>query len=122
MNATIETQEVFDRQDLKIEAGSFTRSSIERSVPGLDGVITIDMGRRGRKIKQTGTIRAKSRIHLDDRIAAVSNYMDGDTHTLITADGREFANIRMDAFTVKNERADGAGIVVDYEITYTQLA
>jgi hypothetical protein len=121
MNATIETQEVFDRQDLKIEAGSFTRDSIERTVPGLDGVMTIDMGRRGRKIKQTGTLRAKSRIHLDDRIATISNYMDGDTHTLVTGDGRQFDNLRMDSFAVIDERVDGAGIVVDYEIIYTQL-
>jgi hypothetical protein len=28
----------------------------------------------------------------------------------------------MDAFAVRDERVDGAGIVVDYEITYTQLA
>ena len=122
MATTIETQEVFDRQDLKIEAGSFNRDSIERAVPGLDGVMTIDMGRRGRKINQTGTLRAKSRTALDDRITTVSNYMDGDAHTLVTSDGREFTNIRMDSFTVKNERVDGVGIVVDYEITYTQLA
>jgi len=121
MTTTIETQEVFDRQDLKIEAGSFTRDSIERAVPGLDGMLTVDMGRRGRKIKQTGTLRAKSRTHLDDRIAAISSYMDGDTHTLVTSDGRQFENLRMDSFAVKNERVDGAGIVVDYEITYTQL-
>ena len=122
MATTIETQEVFDRQDLKIEAGSFNRDSIERAVPGLDGVMTIDMGRRGRKINQTGTLRAKSRTALDDRITTVSNYMDGDAHTLVTSDGSEFTNIRMDSFTVKNERVDGVGIVVDYEITYTQLA
>ena len=121
MSTTLDGQEVFDRQDFKIEAGSFTRDSIERSVPGLDGMLTIDMGGRGRKITQTGTLRAKSRSHLDDRIATISSYMDGDTHTLVTSDGREFTNIRMDAFTVKNERADGAGIVVDYEITYKQI-
>ena len=122
MSITLDGQEVFDRHDLKIEAGSFTRDSIERAVPGLDGVLTIDMGRRGRKITQRGTLRAKSRIHLDDRIAAISNYMDGDTHTLVTVDGRQFDNLRMDSFAVKDERVDGAGIVVDYEITYTQLA
>ncbi len=122
MSMTIEIQEVFDRQDMKIEAGSFTRDSIERAVPGLDGMLTIDMGGRGRKIKQTGTLRAKSRAALDDRIAAVSSYMDGDTHTLVIGDGREFDNLRMDTFAVKDERVDGAGIVIDYEITYTQLA
>ena len=121
MNTTLDSQAVFDQQDLKIEAGSFTRDSIERAVPGLDGVMTIDMGQRGRKVTQTGTLRGKSRVHMDDRISAISNFMDGDTHTLITGDGREFVNLRMDTFKVKNERLEGAGIVVDYEITYTQL-
>ena len=88
MNTTLDSQAVFDQQDLKIEAGSFTRDSIERAVPGLDGVMTIDMGQRGRKVTQTGTLRGKSRVHMDDRISAISNFMDGDTHTLITGDGR----------------------------------
>ena len=122
MNATLDSQAVFDQQQLEIEAGSFTRDSIERAVPGLDGMLTIDMGRRGRKVKQKGTLRAKSRTHLNERIAAVSSYMDGDTHTLVTDDGRQFENLRMDSFAVKDERVDGAGIVVNYEITYTQLA
>ena len=121
MNTTLDSQALFDQQQLEIEAGSFTRDSIERAVPGLDGVMTIDMGQRGRKVTQTGTLRGKSRVHMDDRISAISNFMDGDTHTLITGDGREFVNLRMDTFKVKNERLDGAGIVVDYEITYTQL-
>ena len=121
MNTTLDEQKVFDQQQLEIEVGSFSRDSIERSVPGLDGLMTIDMGGRGRKIKQTGTLRAKSKTHLNDRITAVSSYMDGDTHTLVTGDGKKFDNVRMDTFKVKNERADGAGIVVNYEITYTQL-
>jgi hypothetical protein len=122
MNTTLDGQEIFDRQQLEIEIGSFSRDSIERTVPGLDGVMSVDLGRRCIKIKQTGTLRAKSRTHLDDRIAAISNYMDGNIHSLVTGEGREFVNLRMDTFKVKNELADGAGIVVDYEITYTQLA
>ena len=121
MGRTIEGQAVFDRQPLKVEAGSFRRDSIEKAVPGLDGVLTIDLGRRGRKVKQTGTLRAKSRAKMNDRISAVSDYMDGETHTLVTGDGREFGHLRMDSFKVTNERVDGAFIVIDYEITYMQL-
>jgi len=86
MSTTLDGQAVFDRQQLEIEAGSFSRDSIERAVPGLDGVMTIDMGRRGRKIKQTGTLRAKSRVHMSDRIAAISDYMDGSIHTICRYD------------------------------------
>lgn len=121
MAVTIDGQSLFDRQESKIEAGSYRRDSIERAVPGLGGMLTIDLGGRGRKIVQTGTLRAKSDSHINERIAAVNAFMDGDTHTLIVDDGTTLENLRMDSFKVTNERADGAGIVVDYEIVYTQL-
>lgn len=121
MSTTIDGQMVFDEHQLVVEAGSFRRDSIEKAVPGLDGVLTIDLGRRGRKLKQTGTMRAKSRVRMTERITAVSTYMDGKTHTLVTENGREFTHLRMDSFKMMDERLDGAFIVTDYEITYTQL-
>ena len=122
MRVTLDEQTLFDEQTLEIEVGSFNRDSIEKAVPGLDGALSIDLGRRSRKIKQTGTMRAKSRAQMNDRVNAISTYMDGSTHTLTTHNGEEFHNLRMDSFTVKNERTDGIGIVVNYEIIYTQLA
>jgi hypothetical protein len=121
MNVTIDGQNLFDRQQLKIETNSFSRDSIAKSVPGLDGVLNIDMGGRGRTIKQTGTLRAPSRPKLNERIDAISAFMDGVTHTLKDLSGREYENIRMDSFSVNNERISGSGIVIDYEIKYTQL-
>lgn len=121
MSVSIDGQIVFDRQQLKIEAGSFTRDSIERAVPGLDGVLSIDLGQRSRKIKQTGLLRTKSRTQMNERINTISALMDGSTHTLVTGSGDKFDNLRMDSLNTSNERTDGAGIVVDYEIVYTQL-
>jgi len=121
MKVTLDLQMLFDEQELDISTGSYRRDSIERVVPGLDGEISIDLGRRGRQIKQTGTLRAKSREQMNERIDAISAYMDGDTHTLVTSSGRELAELRMDSFKVSGEHTNGAGIVVDYEIVYTQL-
>ena len=121
MKVTLDAQMLFDEQTLEISAGSFSRDSIERTVPGLDGVLSIDLGRRGRKIKQTGTLRAKSRAQLDERISKIAAFLDGDTHTLIISSGQEITNIRMDSFKPGSEHADGTGIIVDYEIVYTQL-
>jgi hypothetical protein len=112
---------IFDEQTLEISPGSFSRDSIERTVPGLNGVLSIDLGLRGRKIKQTGTLRAISRTQLDERISKIAAFMDGDTHILTTCSGREFTNLRMDSFKTGIENANGTGIVVDYEIVYTQL-
>lgn len=121
MKTTLDGQMLFDTQQLDIEADSFSRDSIERTVPGLNGVLSIDLGQRSRKIQQKGTLRAKSRIQMDERISKISAYMDGGTHTLIASNSREFTNVRMDSFKVGKEHTDGAGVSIDYEIVYTQL-
>ncbi len=121
MSVTIDGQTLFDEHQLEIETSSFSRDLIERRMPGLDGMLSIDLGRRGRKIKQTGTLRAKSRAQMNERIDAISAIMDGDTHTLVTDRGEILDNLRMDSFKTNKEQTDGIGIVVDYEIVYTQL-
>jgi len=121
MNTTLDGQGLFDEEGLKIEVGSFVRDSIERTAAGLDGVLSIDLGRRSRKIKQRGVLRAQSRAKLNERISAISGYMDGDTHTLRTNNGESIGNLRMDSFKVTEERASGSGLCCDYEIIYTQL-
>jgi hypothetical protein len=121
MSATLDGQNLFDEQDLKIEQDSIRRDSIERTVPGLDGILSIDMGERSRKIKQRGVLRARSRTQMDDRISAILAYIDGDTHTLVIHNGEEFDNVRMDAFKITEEKISGSGLCCDYEIVYTQL-
>ena len=121
MNTTLDGQSLFDQQQIKIEIGSISRDSMERTITGLDGVLSIDMGRRSRKIKQKGTLIVKSQLQMDKRISAISNYMDGDTHKLVTGSGQEFDDLRVDVFKVSKERTSGGGMVVDYEIVYTQL-
>jgi len=121
MSTTLDGQILFDEQQLEIEAGSVSRDSTERTVPGLDGVLSIDLGERGRKIKQKGILRTTSRSQMNERISAISAYMDGDTHKLVTNGGDVFDNLRMDVFKVTNERTSSGGIVIDYEIVYTQL-
>jgi len=121
MSTTLDGQILFDEQQLEIELGSFSRDSIERAAAGLEGVLSIDMGGRGRMINQRGVLRSRSRAQMNDRIRAISAYMDGDTHTLVTSSGEEFGNLRMDSFKVTKERASGNGFCCDYEIVYTQL-
>ena len=121
MSAALDGQNLFDERELKIEPGSISRDSMERAVVGLDGILSIDLGQRGRKIKQKGVLRAKSQTQMNDRISAISSYMDGDTHRLSTSSGEEFDNLRMDVFKVAKKRASGDGVAIDYEIVYTQL-
>lgn len=121
MSTTLDGQSIFDEQQLEIELGSVNRASMERTVPGLDGVLSVDLGGRSRVIKQKGVLRVKSRLQMNDRIGLISAYMDGKTHTLVTNRGEEFDNLRMGVFKAGNQRPEGSSIVVDYEIVYTQL-
>jgi hypothetical protein len=121
MSVSLDGQNLFDSQQLEVELGSIRRGSIERAVPGLDGILSIDLGGRSKEIKQRGELRAKSRAHMDERISAISAFMDGNTHTLITSGGKKFDDLRMDVFKVSKERAGGGGVAIDYEIVYTQL-
>ncbi len=121
MGVALDGQSLFDEQQFEMELGGFSRDSEERAVPGLDGVLSVDLGGRSRKIKQKGVLRAKSRVQMEERFSAISAYMDGKTHTLVTSGGEEFDNLRMDVFKVSKERTDGGGVAIDYEIVYTQL-
>jgi len=121
MSVSLDGQALFDEQQLEIEPGSFSRDSIERAVPGLDGVLSIDLGGRGRQIRQKGVLRTRSKAELNDKIDAISAFMDGDTHTLGIGSDREFGDVRMDSFNTSNERTSGSGVSIDYEIIYTQL-
>ncbi|MFC1780941.1 hypothetical protein ACFLZ8_01575 [Planctomycetota bacterium] len=121
MSMILDGNILFDERNLEISADSITRASKEKHITGLDGVLTIDLGRRSRKVKQTGTLRAKSRSELISRLDSISKYIDGTTHTLVSDDGAQFENLRMDSFKITSEGTDGAGVVVDYKIVYTQL-
>lgn len=121
MSVSLDGQALFDERQLEVESGSLVRDSIERAVAGLDGVLSIDLGGRSRRIKQTGSLRAGSMAELNGRIAAISAFMDGDTHVLTISGGREFGDLRMDSFSTSRERTSSSGVSIDYEIIYMQL-
>lgn len=121
MSVALDGQKVFDEQELKIELGSARRDSIERAIPGLGGVLSVDLGKRSRKVKQRGVLHANSQAQMNNKISAISAFIDGNTHKLVTDHDGEFDNLRMDTFKVMDERTSGKGVVVDYEIVYTQL-
>ncbi len=121
MSATLDGSIVFDGHGLEIEQSVIGRESKERTVPGLDGVISVDLGDRGRKIKQRGTLRARSLSELQDKIDAIEACIDGEAHTLVTEKHGELSDLRMDSFTAKGHRTSGGGVSVGYEIVYRQL-
>ncbi len=121
MSATLDGSIVFDGHGLEIEQSSIGRESKEQAVPGLDGMISVDLGDRGRKIKQSGTLRARSLSELKDKIVAIEACIDGESHRLVTEKHGELSDLRMDSFKTKKHRTSGSGVSVEYEIVYRQL-
>ena len=121
MAVTLDGQILFDEQGLEIAASSAKRDAVERAVAGLDGGVSIDLGRRSRVIKQKGVLRTPSQSKMDERIGAISAFIDGKAHTLIGKGGEKFEYLRMDSFKIMEKQTSGGGVCVDYEIVYTQL-
>lgn len=113
--------DVISIEDSSVAVGSWSRDSIERSVSGLDGVLSIDLGMRGREIIHKGFLRAVSGAGLSGRISSIQGLMDGKSHTLSLNDGREFSDLRMDVFEAGVREFAGAGVSCGCVIRYTQL-
>jgi hypothetical protein len=121
VSTTLDGQRLFNEQQLEIKLESIQRDFVGRSIAGLDGLLSVDLGKRSRRIKQKGTLRAKSRLQLKEKIDAISKYLDGKAHKLVTDSDRELDDVRMDSFEFNNEKTAGSGVCCDYIIVYTQL-
>ena len=119
MKATIDETLEFEQKHL--EVGSYHRDSTERSVTGLDGVMSIDLGMRKRQFVQKGILHAGSTEALRVKVTSFSKLIDGRIHKLALGDGRNFDNLRVDAFEASKECHSGKGPSCDFEIRYTQL-
>ncbi len=121
MSVILDNQRIFGDDSPVITVESIRRSVIESSAAGLDGILSIDLGSRGRKLRQAGHLRAKSDAELAGIIASIEQLLDGKTHSLASSDDGTFENLRLDSFKITQRSCDGAGVGADYEIAYTQL-
>ncbi len=121
MSVTLDGEILFEEQRLEFEIGSAGRESSERVVPGVDGVVSIDLGQRARRVKQKGFLRAASLAEMEERIASISAFVDGKTHVLARSGSGTISDLRMDSFKITQKEASGTGLCWGYEIVYTQL-
>lgn len=121
MRVTLDGKDLFGDR-LHFTVSSLSRASVQRSAAGLDGVVSIDLGKRGRTISQRGVLRATDREQLSRITEQISSFIDGATHTLVTRKLGVFEHVRMDSFEITKKRLSGAGITAEYEIVYMQHA
>ena len=119
MKATLDGISLLEQRELTV--GSWRRDEVERAVAGLDGAVSIDLGMRSRELVQVGVLWAVSEAKLKQRVDVITLLMDGNGHTLVTGDGRAFANVRIDSFETGSREYSGRGVSCEFEIRYTQL-
>ncbi len=108
-------------EQLGLEVGSRARDSIERSMVGVDGALSIDLGMRERKIVVKGLLRAISVELLLARENSMAELIDGDMHILESANGVKFENLRIDSFEVTRQDYSGSGVCSEFTMQVTQL-
>ena len=119
---TIDGLRVFGEGEHVLRAGSWQRKTIDQGFAGLDGVVSVDLGMRNRKLKQHGYMSAGNVRALTELIDAICVYIDGRVHELVDQDGVSYASVRMDAFSLVGPISKGSQARCEYEAIYTQLS
>lgn len=100
---------------------SWQRATKDEAFAGLNGVLSVDMGRRGRKIVQQGSLSAKSVKALTQMMDAITAYINGQAYELVDENGCVYSAVRMDHFQIVGNIKLGHPVSCAYEIEYTQL-
>lgn len=117
MNAKIDSTAEF--KVFKIKTGSWNREAVEKSAAGLDGVVSVDLGERKRKITVSGLVEAQSKATLIAKTALLEAMLDGCMH-MLEADA-VYENLRVDSFAVVKEEVSGRGVGCEFEMVLSQL-
>ena len=118
MNARLDSTIEYEESQLQIK--SWERGSIDRSVAGLDGVVSVDLGRRSRKLVQSGIIRANSEEQLAEQIDSFALLVDSNEHTLTRGRSHVLTGLRVSNFVAGKVNRSGAGVWCDFEIRFVQ--
>lgn len=119
--STLDGKALFASGPHEIVPGSWQRQQIRRSIPGRDGEQVIDLGGRGRAIRQTGRLQAGDAAALQGLIHDIAGFQDGCVHTLVDNHGLEYASVILQSFELTTPIAVGRCAWADYKIEYLQL-
>lgn len=108
-------------EQTSFNADTWSRDCDDRSVVGLNGVVSVDMGLRTRRIVQKGLLRSISKDTLSGIISNIAELIDGSEHTVNLEDGRSFEHLRIESVDFDQPQTSGTGAACSFKITYTQL-
>jgi len=108
-------------EDAVLKAGSVCRQVVERSVNGLDGVGSIELGKRGRDIEIEGVLRGVSGYAMDCFSDMIEAKMDNGLCVLVVDDGREYGDVRIDELEISERQFSGSSVSCKCMIKCKQL-
>ena len=115
-------KELFGKGEQTLQVQSWRREGVDYGFAGLDGVVSVDLGRRERKLKQQGWLTAESVGALMRQMEEISGYIDGQGYELVDGGGIGYRRVRMDSFALLGSITAGNQARCEYEINYTQLS
>lgn len=119
--ATLDGQELFSSGPGELICESWPRETIRRGFSGLGGEILLDMGRRSRRLKQHGVLRADTQELLQLQICVIEEMNDGLQHMMIDADGIIYQKVILEKFEKLTAVQKANVCSCEYEIIYRQL-
>ncbi len=117
---TLDGEAIFASGPHTLQIGPWQRKHLRRGFPGLDGELTVDLGRRGRTLTQSGRLQAANLADLQSLVNAIDALDDGQPHTLATAEGRTFSGVLVENFRLTTPLQTGRLAWCDYTIEYRQ--
>ena len=118
----LDNNAIFGTSPSYIKVHGWTRETLTKSFPGVDGEVIIDLGKRSRKLIQIGRLRSSNATGISNMISNIQNKIDAKTHTLIDDHGISYTKVLVESFELKSPIKKGVSCFCDYEITYRQLA
>ena len=118
---TFDGKAIFGHGSHHLEAGSWRRERVDRGFCGLDGILSLDLGCRERRLIQRGELSSTSSGAIQAMAANISNYLDGSVYELTDGYGETYSNVRMDSFELTKPMCTGLPARCEYKIQYTQL-
>jgi len=113
---------MFDKGEHTLQPLSWRREAVQRGFAGLDGVVSMDLGRRERKLQQRGHLVSASKASLLQLMELVASYIDGQSYDLTDQNGVFYPQVRMDSFALRGPIRAANQASCEYEIIYTQLS
>ncbi len=105
----------------KLDEGTVKRARVQNGINSVDGVVNIDLGKRGRLIKHQGVVHGPSVDTVRDKVYELSALIDGEVHSLKVPDGRVYENLLVRSVMARRPGVSGSIAACRVEIEYEQL-